>query len=716
MPSASTVGVAAECDRVKQASTTTSEEQSPRKMEILKEDFVANLPMLQEAIAGCDFVAVDTELTGLATLASRPSDDFATRYIKTISDPSKYLTIQLGVCTFTWSDEIGGYEARPFNFPCFPWSADEGKGLDRQFRCQNSSLEFLLRNGFDFNKWIRHGIPYFTRAEEANFLARKAYQANAPFSNIPVTDQTRSFIENTCAKIREWMGKSTEPTLTVPAANSFFRRLVFQVVRTEFNDELHVTSNDRSMTLQQMTEELRLQREEARMPRAPGLNLRRVLDMITHSRKPLIGHNCFLDLIQITQQFLWELPQDVEMWKQLVHTEWNTVIDTKHLTGHPLVRPLLEMTDLENVSERVQKKPFTTIGPKIVMAEGFDRYSADVPVDTAENGSAEDKNDRPKYHEAGYDAYITGQAFLRFAGYILKERERLSEEEEEEHARKKRKIEEEAEDVMFANAFQAVKEGSRSNLLVVGTEKEEEEEEEEEDGEVQETPMEKNAFLENEKRAIKLNPTDDILMSEELKDYYNTLYMMRSDIALNLEGPDPEPKEKPHHFFLKNIPESFRLSTLFHLFGSFNPVEFKWVDKGVWLILPTPNWDEAPRNPPPLGRLGEEYIRTFCVGDNVVAVNGRSAGIVLEAANIEVLSWREWYEEQKQRRQQQREQQQQQEQHGSYQTQYFRVPETSTLTADGRSLDSVLPEQGIYYASGSAGTKRKYDEVVDDTN
>jgi hypothetical protein len=43
---------------------STLEDRGPTQMEIHKEDFVASLPMLQKAIAECDFVAMDTELTG----------------------------------------------------------------------------------------------------------------------------------------------------------------------------------------------------------------------------------------------------------------------------------------------------------------------------------------------------------------------------------------------------------------------------------------------------------------------------------------------------------------------------------------------------------------------------------------------------------------------------------------------------------------------------
>ncbi|KAI8597066.1 ribonuclease H-like domain-containing protein [Dissophora ornata] len=565
-------------------------------MEILKADFEASLPLLQKAITECDFVAMDTEMTGLASPANIPKfqDSLSTRYSKVSVSAANFLVIQLGICTFTWSDDIGGYEARPFNFPCFPSSADEAKAGERFFKCQSTSLEFLLNNGFDFNKWIRHGIPYLTRPEEEAYIMRKTEKTalhaavSTTSSNIPIDDRNREFVETTIAKIKEWLQSPEEP-LTVSAPNSFFRRLVYQVVRTDFNDELHVAANAqaRTMTIQQYTDEIRYQQEQAKLAKPPMLNLRRVLDMISDARKPLIGHNCFLDLMQISQQFLWDLPLELDDWKRALMLEWDTIIDTKHLAGHPLISPLLPTTALETVSESVQKAPFATVGPKIVMAENFNRYLADASVPVAANVApqesvtkGEETKDDPKYHEAGYDAYITGQAFLRFTGYIIKERQRLMVEDEE-HTRKKRRLVDgdiEVDDV-FARAIQAVREAEPALLKAQDEKQEVGEDEEEEEGEVLETETEKDAILEKRKRVIMDNPTTEILETEELRDYYNLLHMMRSDIpVMNLAGPDLEPEERPWCFLLKNIPSGFQTSTLFHLFRSYNPFRFNWID------------------------------------------------------------------------------------------------------------------------------------------
>ncbi|KAF9416605.1 hypothetical protein BGZ94_010172 [Podila epigama] len=637
-------------------------------MEILKENFEASLPMLQKAIEECDFVAMDTEMTGLALPVNIPKghDSLATRYAKVSTSASSFLVIQLGICTFTWSDAVGGYEARAFNFPCFPASTEDGKAGERFFKCQSTSLEFLIKNGFDFNKWIVHGIPYMTRPEEEQYLARKvekaANDATAAVNNIPIDDRNKTFVSMTIEKIQEWLQNSTEETLVLQANNSFFRRLIYQIIRTDFNNALHAVpdARARTMTIQRLTDELRLLKEQAKIPTPPTLNLRRVLDMTIEAKKPLIGHNCFLDLMQITQQFLWDLPVELEDWKRSLNLQWNTIIDTKHLAGHPLIQPLMESTGLEAVSTSVQKEPFSTVGPKIVMAEGFDRYQADASLTS--NGSTESgkANDDTKYHEAGYDAYITGQAFLRFAGYILKEHERAANGESE-HARKKRKVDVDSPDASTGAESKEADKNADENVN--------KNDDDEEEGEVSETELEKEMLMERSKRVIIGNPTKPFLETEELQNYYNYLHMMRSDIpVMNLAGSDQEPPERPWNFLLKNIPAGSTISTLFYLFAPYNPFRFSWVDEqSAWIQLSRypPGTNPATSTNPsaagttgttepaepyepktlPIGLLGEEYVKPFCVGTEELAMKGREAGVVLEAAKIEVVSWKTWHDQ-----------------------------------------------------------------------
>ncbi|KAF9132089.1 hypothetical protein BGW39_000808 [Mortierella sp. 14UC] len=846
-------------------------------MEILKEDFEAKLPLLQKAISECDFVAMDTEMTGLNVPANahRYPDSLSTRYSKVSASANEFLVIQLGICTFTWSNKLGAYEARPFNFPCFPSNDDEAKSGERFFTSQSSSLEFLLKNNFDFNKWIRHGIPYLTRREEEDYIVRKTQKeaersaTNQTHNDIPLDDRNRSFVESTIAKIKEWLETTKGlhgDSLTIPANNAFYRRLVHQLIRTEFNGNLDSTSNaqERTMTLRHMTEKIRKEKEDAKIARPPKLNLRRVIDMIVESKKPMIGHNCLLDLMQITQQFLWQLPHELEDWKRAVNLEWKTVIDTKHLASHPLIRPHLDNTALELVNLTVQRDPFSVIGPQVVMANNFDRYAitpvkekdiakphvpgtfvtgfvrndnngnkseaappatvksgpvyalgpaptkttnadtsaatarpdastdvgskapvvdaatkADAPADAkfetpaadksgtladagskapvpADASAAATESGHEKYHEAGYDAFITGRAYLRLAGYVLKERQKQHEDESE-HARKKRRVNSSDDVSMDVDSVvatseeenkdgeddfaKAAREYQKASAAQVSADKGKGKDEEVEDGEVEETEVEKEAILEKRKRVIMENPTQELLEDKELQEYYNKLHVMRSDFPImNLAGPDPEPEERPWSYLLRNVPASMLSSALFHLFLEYNPYTFSWADDtSAWIQLSRfvsgPPGEESAREPCepkplPLGRLGEEYVNPFCVGSEEKAVQGREVGIIPEAAEIEVLSWKQWYEEREVRERQQREVLKQQRELQAAQNQQnrrnplkrsFRVgavntPPVSTPTADSPQVFNGAASATLNKPSDApeaivAGAKRKHDGV-----
>ncbi|KAG0375913.1 hypothetical protein BGX24_008501 [Mortierella sp. AD032] len=816
-------------------------------MEILKEDFEANLPLLHKAISECDFVAMDTELTGLNTPANnhRFPDSLSTRYSKVSASANDFLVIQLGICTFTWSDKLGAYEARPFNFPCFPSNDDEAKSGERFFMSQSSSLEFLLKNDFDFNKWIRHGIPYLTRREEQDYIVRKtqkeAEKAETNKNDIPLDDRNRSFVETTIAKIKDWLETTKGlhgDSLTIPANNAFFRRLVHQVIRTDFNGDLDSSSNaqERTMTLRRMTDKIRKEKEDAKIARPPKLNLRRVIDMIIESKKPMIGHNCLLDLMQITQQFLWQLPHELEDWKRAVMLEWKTVIDTKHLASHPLIRPHLDNTGLETVSLTSQREPFNVIGPKIVMAEHFDRYvikpvkekevyvphvpgtfitggvrndingnkseaappatvksgpvhalgsftpsttaaatTSDAPVDAGSKAPVVDAASTPavtkpaaapvsaasaapateksseKYHEAGYDAFITGMSYLRMAGYVLKERQR-QDDMDSENSRKKRKIDSSDEAAMSIDSemvingenkgtedefAKAAREYQQASDAQKRTDKANDEDEEVEDGEVEETEVEKKAILEKRKRVIMENPTQEFLEDEELQDYYNKMHVMRSDFPImNLAGPDPEPEDRPLSYLLRNVHSSMQSSTLFQLFQEYNPFTFSWLDdSSVWIQLskfaPGPPGEESTREhyeprPLTLGRLGEDYVDPFCVGSDEKAVKGREVGIVPQAADIEVVAWKQWYDEREARERQQREVLKQQRELQAAQAQPIRkgplkrpfragpgvnTPAVSTPTTNSPQVSTGASEAAAAAAATAPATPSKPSDV-----
>ena len=130
----------------------------------------------------------------------------------------------------------------------------------------------------------------------------------------------------------------------------------------------------------------------------------RVVRKLIDSKKPIVGHNCFLDIMKIYNQFYKTLPTSYYQFKKDIHAAFPAVYDTKFLSYElrrrledvesKLSLPLLS-TKLSTLFNNLKEENMRTVdlmyAPIITHAEGFERYRKTALC-----------------HEAGYDAYMTG--------------------------------------------------------------------------------------------------------------------------------------------------------------------------------------------------------------------------------------------------------------------------------------------------------------------
>ncbi|CAM0142935.1 unnamed protein product [Umbelopsis sp. WA50703] len=142
-------------------------------MEVLRSTFLEKLPIVKRAIEDADYIAIDTELTGLNRPINgyRATDDLAARYEKVSQSAREFLIIQFGLACFKWNAAKRAYVAKPFNFYIFP-SGEPREAGERFFTCSSSSLKFLMECNFDFNKLIQEGVSYLTEEEITSYLER----------------------------------------------------------------------------------------------------------------------------------------------------------------------------------------------------------------------------------------------------------------------------------------------------------------------------------------------------------------------------------------------------------------------------------------------------------------------------------------------------------------------------------------------------------------
>ena len=137
------------------------------------------------------------------------------------------------------------------------------------------------------------------------------------------------------------------------------------------------------------------------------LGFTKVLRHLSESGKPLVGHNCLIDLLRMFRQFESELPPNYQLFKEKVHQLFPIIFDTKNICAdikkkvgrrQPKLEKLLASSNLNYLHKELTENSKLAHAPRLLIPPGFSRYSACQAA-----------------HEAGYDALLAGSCFIAMA-------------------------------------------------------------------------------------------------------------------------------------------------------------------------------------------------------------------------------------------------------------------------------------------------------------
>ncbi|XP_066249816.1 poly(A)-specific ribonuclease PARN-like [Euwallacea similis] len=390
-------------------------------MEVTQSNFNSVLIEVQTAINNCTFLSIDCELTGLKTAVNSVNafDSPKQYYEKIIKDCREFLVIQYGITLFRFDNDADCFKHKSYNFYTFRRPINKFI-QDQRFLCQTSSVDFLIGNGFDFNKLFKDGIPYLNNVEEEKCRVtleeqkrKKMEFLNSNFSGnndiIPIPDEHKEFINKIIKTLEEFL-QSEEPEIQLPKCNAFLRRLIYQTNTEKFHDKIQletrtvekdrilVASKLKSREERDEVEQKKFQKLFAQMENFIGFS--KVIRMIIESGKLIVGHNLMLDFLHTIDKFLTPLPNDYLEFKECASSLFPNVLDTKYMSSNEPFKEIVSSTVLGQLLESLSGKPFDI--PKYEQEEGGQGYVL---------------NDN-KEHEAGYDSFITGLCFLSMWKYI----------------------------------------------------------------------------------------------------------------------------------------------------------------------------------------------------------------------------------------------------------------------------------------------------------
>lgn len=382
-------------------------------MDITTANFKERLPEIENAIETATFMSIDGEFTGLNVLRGVSSlDTPAERYVKIKESARQFLLVQFGLCTFHYDQKTDGYKYSCYNFYVWPRPASRN-APDPRFMCQTSSIDFLINQRFDFNKLFRDGVSYMrpceldklkNSLEERQQVRRRSLiggESNLS-TDIVVPEDQQDFLAGVKLQLEELVA-SDEQQLDLEKCNSFQRRLIYQTARQHFQHlslaSVQNQKGDRIIRVVKADKEeqerlagLRDEAEVSDLEEALGFS--RVIAKISSSGKLVLGHNMILDLGHTISQFCGTLPDSYLDFKAMANSFFPKILDTKLMASTSPFKQEILNSSLEELYKAVQLSPYKLPSVK--------------PV-TPELGYQEDDE---KYHEAAYDAYITGLCFI----------------------------------------------------------------------------------------------------------------------------------------------------------------------------------------------------------------------------------------------------------------------------------------------------------------
>ncbi|XP_072850782.2 poly(A)-specific ribonuclease PNLDC1 isoform X2 [Pogona vitticeps] len=353
--------------------------------------------------------SLDMEFTGLHSVflpGRRLSlfDSPAEWYQKARQSVQQFTVSQLGLSIFC-KENSDKYVAHSYNFFLFP--STFGK-MDSEFSFQASSIQFLSHYGFDYNKFLKDGIPYINEAQEKKLchLLSGSWMISSGFSK----EKLKKVID----EVTHWVALAEEKESMVLHDIYGFQMFEIQLILRQAieniwtaplgNHELMVKKMNRQQRwLLENTSYDACQKEQIRLSARGFTNL---FQALVKAKKPLVGHNMMMDLLHLHERFYRPLPEDYEEFKKNIHTLFPVLIDTKNITKvalkefqFPQASNLLEVYEVLCSSAA---NPTNQSCPEILHSRDCLRYATDSCP-----------------HEAAYDAFLCGSVLLKIAHLLL---------------------------------------------------------------------------------------------------------------------------------------------------------------------------------------------------------------------------------------------------------------------------------------------------------
>ena len=320
-------------------------------MELTRDNYYDLEPKILLDIEKCDFIALDLELSGLNQSMFKLYDSPEENFLKSKNNAENFRIIQLGITIFIKNiDNNKEYIAKPYNIYVFP----SEKQHNNKFDFYLDSIIFNREHGCDFHKWISKGVSYLND-DNLNKLVERSmnndinkYNPNigSIHKNIMLYKEKDKIIyEDFLNKFNEFYN---DPNEKLFKHEKIYKHLVLFFLN-KLNDEIRnrIFIEYKEETIGQEVKDFiiihKLTPEEKQLKMIENNNeifslikkekgVKNIIEKIIELKKPIVGHNCFIDLIFIMSHFMEEIPKSYKEYKNKLKNKFmGGIYDTKYL-------------------------------------------------------------------------------------------------------------------------------------------------------------------------------------------------------------------------------------------------------------------------------------------------------------------------------------------------------------------------------------------------
>ncbi|XP_068629732.1 pre-piRNA 3'-exonuclease trimmer-like [Battus philenor] len=375
-------------------------------MEITRKNFAEEYENIVNNLKLSCFVGFDAEFTALLSgdyFKNRLFDTNEERYDKMKTKVDKMMMLQVGLTMFHYDRVNDDYNAIGYTFHLCPQSVGD---IDQSFMFQASTLKFLCRHNFNFNKFTYEGIPYLSKLEEDEVHQQIKNNNLARYLNSNLEIKEDNQLQHYCSEVSKWLSNSEDGTMYIDEHDAILRYLIHTEVRERFPNVLTTDSLGNSNKILIYRNEhikgannISIDILEKKLLKSL-LGFSQIIHLLAQEGKPLVGHNVFMDLVLLHNQFIGPLPKKYSKFKYNINSMFPVIYDTKYISY-----------------EMARKLTFDELWSSNTLQELYE-FFAEAKCEKLQTGInfvrlIGQSNMNKSYHEAGWDSFCTGYCFVR---------------------------------------------------------------------------------------------------------------------------------------------------------------------------------------------------------------------------------------------------------------------------------------------------------------